>query len=104
MVPAWRQGREKVMLAKGVAHSPAETRRNHLAVMLWEARKMQEPGGCSVLGWLMLWISLCFLDIPIQDCGSDTPPYLVPCLNQDLDWLTGLLTEVEMRYMHFINL
>lgn len=39
-----------------------------------------------------------------QDSRSDTPPYLVLWLNQDLDWLTGLLTEVEIRYKHFRNL
>lgn len=39
-----------------------------------------------------------------QDCRSDMLPYVVPWFNQDLDWLTVLLTEVEIRYKHFRNL
>lgn len=91
------------MLVKVVAHSPAETSRNNLCS---GAVGSQENAGGS--GMLQVGLAdagdFSLLTVPVQGCRSDTPPYLVPWFNQDLDWLTGLFTEVEIRYEHFINL
>lgn len=59
------EARQRVMLVKAVAHSPAEARRNNLCRAVG---RQENAGGsgmlCSVLGWLMLWISLCSLGCP----------------------------------------
>lgn len=66
----------------------------------WAVGRQEDAGASGMLHAGLadaLDFSLLTGTIPVQDCRSDTLPYLVPWSNQDLDWLTGLLTEVEIR-------
>lgn len=95
---------QREMLVEVAADSPAGTSRNNLCSGAVEAREMQQAVGCSVLGWLALGISLCFQDCPRSGLWVRHTSLSCPWFSQDLDWLPGLLTEVQIRYKHFINL